>query len=102
MSYIQYGSLAEREINREFVIDDDRHYSEMAWQVDAACAPRRTPEAAADEFFPAGQMPTAVRLACTACPVREQCLQYALDHDERGIWGGTSDRQRAAMRRGAA
>ena len=31
----------------------------------------------------------------TQCEVREQCLEWAIDHDERfGIWGGMSERER--------
>jgi WhiB family redox-sensing transcriptional regulator len=34
------------------------------------------------------------------CPVREKCLEYALENRERfGIWGGMSERQRAAIAR---
>ena len=32
---------------------------------------------------------------CAQCEVREQCLKWAIDHDERfGIWGGMSERER--------
>lgn len=31
---------------------------------------------------------------CHSCPVERECLSSALEHDERGIWGGTSRRQR--------
>lgn len=37
---------------------------------------------------------------CLACPVRAECLAWALETDERwGVWGGTSEQQRAKMRR---
>lgn len=41
-------------------------------------------------FFPKqGERPVAALEACAACPVRTQCLQYAVDHKIRdGIWGG--------------
>lgn len=41
------------------------------------------------------------RRVCNVCEVREQCLQYALDGDERGFWGGTTDNERNAMKREA-
>lgn len=35
---------------------------------------------------------------CRSCPVRAQCLAYALDHGERfGVWGGLSANQRRAL-----
>jgi WhiB family redox-sensing transcriptional regulator len=40
----------------------------------------------------------AVRICC-ACPVRLDCLSWAIAHDERdGIWGGVSARKRQRMR----
>jgi WhiB family redox-sensing transcriptional regulator len=37
---------------------------------------------------------------CAICPVRAECLEYALRHSEMfGIWGGTSERERRRMRR---
>ena len=39
---------------------------------------------------------------CAVCPVRRECLQNALDNrDPWGIWGGSTERQRARMRRNA-
>jgi WhiB family transcriptional regulator, redox-sensing transcriptional regulator len=33
---------------------------------------------------------------CRRCPVKIECLAYALDNDERhGIWGGLSAQERA-------
>jgi WhiB family redox-sensing transcriptional regulator len=64
---------------------------------DAACAGYEFPEA----FFPGreeGADPTVLAF-CKRCPVRAECLQYALDNGEHGVWGGTTDKQRDYQRR---
>jgi WhiB family redox-sensing transcriptional regulator len=61
------------------------------WQERSLC--RQTdPEA----FFPErGQSNRAAKAVCRACPVREQCLDYAIrNREQHGIWGGLSDRER--------
>jgi WhiB family redox-sensing transcriptional regulator len=51
-------------------------------------------------FVPKGGSTKPAKMICAACPVATQCLQYAIDHDERfGIWGGFSERERRALRR---
>lgn len=71
---------------------------ELAWQVDALCA-QTDPEA----FFPEkGGSTRDAKKVCTACPVRQECLDYALEKDERfGIWGGLSERERRRLRKKA-
>lgn len=73
----------------------------MSWQDRAACR-YEDPEL----FFPTGHAGPAklqVRKAkrvCTACPVRQQCLDYALDVGEgNGVWGGASEDERRTMKR---
>jgi WhiB family redox-sensing transcriptional regulator len=35
------------------------------------------------------------RRICATCPVREQCLEYALQFRiDHGVWGGCSERER--------
>lgn len=34
---------------------------------------------------------------CEGCPVRAECLAYAIVHDEFGIWGGTSKGERQKL-----
>jgi len=50
-------------------------------------------------FFPEkGGSTRAAKRVCTGCPVRAQCLEHALAHDERyGVWGGTSERERRRL-----
>lgn len=52
-------------------------------------------------FFPPNDSPaTEARRICTACPVRGQCLAYAVAADEPfGIWGGLSTEERRSLRR---
>jgi len=51
-------------------------------------------------FFPEkGGSTRAAKAVCTGCPVRAQCLEHALAHDERfGVWGGTSERERRRLK----
>jgi WhiB family redox-sensing transcriptional regulator len=38
---------------------------------------------------------------CFSCPYQQSCLAYAMNHpEELGIWGGTTERQRANARKG--
>ena len=42
----------------------------------------------------------AAKAVCTTCPVREECLEYALDAREAyGIWGGLTELERKALLR---
>jgi WhiB family redox-sensing transcriptional regulator len=36
---------------------------------------------------------------CRWCPVKADCLEYAIVNNEIGIWGGTTDQERRRMRR---
>ena len=54
-----------------------------------------------DTFCPekGGSTREAKRI-CTGCPVRDECLEFALANDERfGIWGGLSERERRKLKR---
>ena len=75
----------------------------MSWQDRAACA-----GTTAELFFgPDGEtaQEREIREAkaaavCAACPVRANCLDYALRNSIRhGIWGGLNGEERARERR---
>jgi WhiB family transcriptional regulator, redox-sensing transcriptional regulator len=71
---------------------------ELAWQERALCA-QTDPEA----FFPEkGGSTREAKRVCRSCEVRAECLEYALENDERfGIWGGLSERERRRLKREA-
>lgn len=73
------------------------------WRSAGACL-----SADPDLFFPIssagpGERQIAqAKVICAGCPVRRECLDFALAHDQvYGIWGGTTpdDRQRARRRK---
>jgi hypothetical protein len=68
------------------------------WQDKAAC---KSPDIDPAIFFPErGEDQKEVKAICSGCPVKEDCLDYALrNHERNGIWGGTSEKQRVALRR---
>ncbi|WP_081747557.1 WhiB family transcriptional regulator [Arthrobacter sp. Br18] len=71
---------------------------ELGWQSDALCA-QTDPEA----FFPEkGGSTRDAKKVCGSCMVKSECLEYALENDERfGIWGGLSERERRRLRKRA-
>lgn len=80
----------------EMTLDDLFGAVEQEWQEQALCA-QTDPEA----FFPekGGSTREAKRI-CQGCPVRDECLEFAFEHDERfGIWGGLSERERRRLKR---
>ena len=54
-----------------------------------------------DMFFPTSGRPNfSVTSLCESCPVQQDCLNYALEHDElEGIWGGLGKKDRVRLRR---
>nr|BFD86455.1 WhiB family transcriptional regulator [Streptomyces sp. Xyl84] len=71
------------------------------WREHAACR-HEDP----DLFFPIGTTGPALvqteqaKAVCRRCPVRDECLEWALDTAQTlGVWGGTSENERRALRR---
>ena len=55
-----------------------------------------------EAFFPEkGGSTREAKKVCRGCEVVGECLEYALEHDERfGIWGGLSERERRRLEAG--
>lgn len=72
---------------------------ERPWVADAACIGFEMMI-----FFPGadGDAQPALRI-CENCPVRVECLEYALESRQRyGVWGGATERQRRSILRRSA
>jgi len=69
---------------------------DLSWQNQARCN-----DLDPNLFFPrkSDEQKRVIRI-CLGCPVRLDCLQYALDMPaEYGIWGGTTQEERQQLRR---
>lgn len=66
-----------------------------AWQEYALCA-----QVDPDAFFvEKGQSTRPAKKVCAGCFVQAECLDYALERDERfGVWGGKSERERRRIK----
>jgi hypothetical protein len=80
--------------------------ADVAWMDKANCADTTehvkrlffADELAKRRGLPA-EVPPEVDALCQACMIRVECQAWALDHDEHGVWGGTTRQQREAMKR---
>ena len=71
------------------------------WRENSACR-----DTDPDLFFPVGTTGPAIeqienaKAVCRVCDVQKNCLDYALStNQDSGIWGGTSEEERRALRR---
>lgn len=75
--------------------------ADYSWRTRAICR-----DTDPDLFFPVGTTGHALvqidraKQVCSECPVRVECLEFALEtNQDSGIWGGTSEEERRALRR---
>jgi WhiB family redox-sensing transcriptional regulator len=76
----------------------------VSWRDRAACL-QEDPEL----FFPIGttgpalQQLARAKAVCATCPVRTECLQWAIDTNvDQGVWGGLSEDERRSLKRRTA
>ena len=69
------------------------------WVQDAVC--RGTPHSNEMMFSFSRQGIELAQMLCSTCPVRVQCLRYAIRQGEdHGVWGGVEAKDRYQLRRG--
>ncbi|MDX1469395.1 MAG: WhiB family transcriptional regulator [Acidimicrobiia bacterium] len=69
------------------------------WKDEAACAGYPN-----SLFFPSKEASARqvekAKAICSVCPVSEECIEYAMETNQRsGIWGGTTEDERRSLRR---
>lgn len=66
------------------------------WRLEAACRGMD-----ANVFFPDSEEDAGpARAVCAGCPVRDECLEFALATRQMdGIWGGLTETERRRVRR---
>lgn len=71
--------------------DDDKNKDSVEWMKKAKCRGLLP-----SEFYPNdGTGVEIVQRICVVCPVRDKCLEHALNNGEQyGVWGGASERER--------
>lgn len=73
----------------------------LEWRQSAACKDLDT-----NLFFPVGVTGPAIphlsaaKAVCATCPVKHECLEFAVTtNQEFGVWGGASEDERRVIRR---
>lgn len=89
-AFDQFIRFGENDPTESFI------YERPAWQALGACA-GIDPEL----FYPKrGESTREAKRVCSGCPVKQECLEFAVDNSEKfGIWGGLSERQRREIRK---
>lgn len=73
-------------------------FMDASWWGQAACG--TLSDAELDEMFELhrGSRANRAREFCGTCPVKKQCLEYAILYNERGsVWGGMTEAERDAI-----
>jgi WhiB family redox-sensing transcriptional regulator len=73
----------------------------VTWAVDALCKGKPQEWWYPENFNSAPNRKNVARakLHCQVCPVKKQCLEYAMEHnEEHGVWGGLTPTERGNSR----
>lgn len=69
-------------------------FRNMSWMDKGAC---RTAAVSLDFFDLGYHNRIKLEKVCATCPVKDECLEFAMRNKEAGWWGGTSESERSKM-----
>jgi len=104
-AYMAKESEEHLTLTRYLSLTSDAQFIALLWKNKAECTRRieAHPEHyRAMDWFPiaTGEVPFHVQEVCNVCPVRVECLAYAVfTHQSDGIWGGRSVKSIKRIRR---
>ena len=77
-----------------------RDFEQLQWIRRAACKGRDTKFwiATNDALETRSNWMTGLRICQVLCPVREECLEYALENEPHDLWGGCTPDERRRIR----
>ena len=90
------GRSAPVALSMQAILEDVIRPMNTTWRQRAACR-----GVDPDIFYPVSDEEAGpAKAICAQCPVRQPCLEHALDVRERdGVWGGATERERRRMLR---
>jgi len=74
-------------------------YPDFTW---ASCRNMDTNTFYYDDDLPRGETNEdykVLKRICADCPMLEECLTWALHHEDHGFWGGTTEYERRTLRK---
>lgn len=72
---------------------------EQKWRGLAKCKDLTTTQADELFFFSTGGSPRKAEQFCATCPVKRECLHFAVLHNQDGVWAGTTKDERTELAR---
>ena len=93
---LKKGEARMTQVRASSGLKNSLNWREQRWYSDAACRS----QVSSRWFSNDGPTSEGALSICHSCPVEPECLALALEHHElAGIWGGTTQAQRARLRR---
>lgn len=74
----------------------------LTWRERGACRGLDPNSFFADRGGTSVELVRRAKLVCSTCVVRISCLNFAVDNQEKGVWGGTTEKERRIYRRQVA